>query len=302
MSDDPQTLFKQKSRSFSLAARFFSPDTQEAIARLYQFCRYVDDLADETALGEPEWLSRLRVDLSADAKQSDDPILGDFLELARTYQLPLHAAAELVDASKEDCGARSIQTEAELIRFAYGVAGTVGLLMQALLGARDTRAAPFAIDLGIALQLTNVVRDVAEDAARGRYYLPANLVTPEVIERAIKTADPIATGKVDAAVEQVLQIADRYYESALAGHWYIPTRNRRAIFFALSFYRAIGTKLRQSGLGAWRKRTRLGLFSKIRAGLAAYPNYRTRMAQEWSTKVPPQHSSTLHAALQKGKA
>jgi len=213
----------------------------------------------------------------------------------------LHAAAELVDASKDDCGARSIQTEAELIRFAYGVAGTVGLLMQELLGAGDAKAAPFAIDLGIALQLTNVVRDVAEDAARDRYYLPANLATPEDIEHALKTADPIASQKVDVAVERVLQVADRYYESALAGHWYIPPRNRRAIFFALSFYRAIGTKLRQSGSGAWCRRTHLGLFSKIRVGLAAYPNYRTRTVQEWSTEVPPQHERELHIALRKGK-
>jgi phytoene synthase len=298
MSDDPQTLFKRKSRSFSLAARFFSPDTQEAIARLYQFCRYVDDLADETAHGEPERRGRLRAKLSDDPMQSDDPILKDFLELAQTHRLPLHAAAELVDASKEDCGPRNIQTEAELIRFAYGVAGTVGLLMQELLGARDAGAAPFAIDLGIALQLTNVVRDVAEDAARDRYYLPAQLATPEDIERALKTAEPIALQKVDAAVERVLQIADRYYASALAGHWYIPPRNRRAVFFALSFYRAIGTKLRHSESGAWRSRTQLGLFSKIRVGLAAYPNYRTLKAEAWSTKAPPLHESVLHTVLQ----
>lgn len=297
MPDDPQTLFTRKSRSFSLAAKLFSAGTRGDIALLYQFCRYVDDLADSSHGGKPGELRRLAGMLDEDAPDCDDPVVCAFLRLARQRSLPLEAARELVIASEADCGPRSVQTEAELIRFAYGVAGTVGLLMQPLLGADDPRAAPFAIDLGIALQLTNIARDVTEDAERERFYLPAAWVRPEVIQVALRERDPPAIDQVDGAVEQVLRTADRYYESALAGHWFIPRRNRRAIFFALNFYRAIGRKIQRQGSGVWRSRTRIGLFGKLAAGFVAYPRYRELQKQVWSRKEAPRHDSSLHRPL-----
>ena len=299
MADRAQTVFQKKSRSFSLAARFFSPATRDDVARLYQFCRYIDDLADDSAQGEPERLHHLEQLLGqGNAADDDDRIVADFLKLAKRRALPLQAARELVAASAADCGPRSLRGEDELIRFAYGVAGTVGLLMCPLLGADDAAAEPFAIDLGIALQLTNIARDVAEDADRGRFYLPAGWVAPETVQLARNEHDPGAIRAVDAAVEQTLQTADRYYESALAGHWFIPPRNRRAIFYALRFYRAIGQKLRQQGTGAWRGRTRLSLAGKVAVGCRAWPRYRAMLGSEWSQPLPPRHNRALQRPLQ----
>lgn len=300
MPEDPQTLFQRKSRSFSLAALLFSAGTREDIARLYQFCRHVDDLADSSHAGEPEKLRRLEGMLDGGSADCDDPVLSHFIRLARQRKLPLGAARELIAASAADCGPRCLQTEAELIRFAYGVAGTVGLLMQPLLGADDPRAAAFAIDLGIALQLTNIARDVAEDVGRDRFYLPAAWVRPGVIQTALCEKNPTATDQVDKAVQQLLKTADRYYESALAGHWFIPPRNRRAIFFALHFYRAIGRKMQRQGSGAWRSRTRIGLFGKLAVGLAAYPRYQIRRKRDWSRKEAPRHDRALHEPLDEG--
>lgn len=302
MPDDPQTLFKQKSRSFSLAAKLFSPGIRGDIAQLYAFCRHVDDLADSSQGGKPGELRRLREMLDQGAGDCDDPVVRRFLRLAERRKLPLDAARELASASEADCGPRRVQSEAELIRFAYGVAGTVGLLMQPLLGADDPRAAPFAIDLGIALQLTNIARDVAEDAERERFYLPGAWVDPEVIGAALRERDRRASEQVDEAVEQVLKAADRYYESALAGHWFIPCRNRRAIFFALHFYRAIGRKMQRQGREAWRSRTRIGLAGKLAVGLAAYPRYRAWRKQVWSRGEPPRHDRSLHRPLKERRS
>lgn len=297
MPEHAQTIFRKKSRSFSLAAKLLTPETREDVARLYQFCRYIDDLADASMRGKPEHLGTLASELETDRQKTNDPVLNDFLELAKERSLPLEAARELVEASQTDCGPRRLQTEADLIRFAYGVAGTVGLLMCPLIGANDPRSTPFAIDLGIALQLTNIARDVAGDADRQRFYLPAEWVSPETVQRALKSEDPGAVRKVDQAVEKTLNIADHYYGSALLGHWFIPRRNRKAIFFALNFYRSIGEKMRRSGSGAWRKRTRLGLTGKLAAGISVWPHYRTMEHGLWSQNEPPRHSEYLHIPL-----
>lgn len=301
MPQDPQSLFKKKSRSFSLAARLLSADTRRDIALLYQFCRTVDDLADSSFEGQAPALQAMAKAVSLETTECVHPVAADFLKLAQRRKLPLDAAHELVIASEADCGPRCIQTEVELIRFAYGVAGTVGLLMQPLLGADDSRAKPFAIDLGIGLQLTNIARDVAEDAGRERFYLPADWVQPETIRRALREGEPEAVGQVDTAVENVLHLADRYYTSALAGHWFLPARNRRALFFALSFYRAIGQKMRRHGSAAWQKRTRIGLLGKLATGLKTYPHYRSLQKQDWSSPQPPQHKRSLHHPLNENR-
>lgn len=135
--------------------------------------------------------------------------------------------------------------DAELVRYCYRVASTVGLMMCGVLGVRCREALPHAIDLGIAMQLTNICRDVAEDAARGRVYLPAERlrsagIDPEDVVRG--TADP---ERVASVVRSVLALADRYYRSADGGMRDIPWRFRPAILVASRTYRAIGVRLRR---------------------------------------------------------
>jgi phytoene synthase len=298
MRPDPQTLFQKKSRSFSLAAKLFSAETRQDIARLYQFCRHIDDLADSSVEGEPERLKELARALENEGLEPSDLIVDDFLALARDRKLPRPSAKELVVASAADCGPRKIETVDELIQFSYGVAGTVGELMRPLIGASDRRADPFAIDMGIALQLTNIARDVAEDASRERFYLPGEWVSPECIRKALNRQDQNSTQAVDTAIQRTLELAEKYYTSALAGHWFIPHRNRRAIFFALHFYRAIGLKLKSKGPGAFNDRTVLSLFEKLGVALRAYPTYRRYCSGDWAAKQAPPHEAALHRPLQ----
>jgi phytoene synthase len=301
MPDDPQKIFERKSRSFSLAARLFSPGTRSDIARLYCFCRYVDDLADASARGEPERLDEIAETLGNDATETNDPIVQDFLDLAKNRGLPMAAAYELVEALRADCGPRNILTEDSLKCFAYGVAGTVGLLMRPILGADDARAAPFAIDLGIALQLTNIARDVSEDAARGRYYLPAEWVAPAEIRSAVDDANPDAIAAVDKAVGSLLELAGKFYQSARNGHGFIPPRNRLAVYFALHIYEAIGLKIQRKGSGAWRTRIHLGLLEKLGVAFAAIPGYFRYKRLVWDQPHPPVHSAALHSPLTLGR-
>jgi 15-cis-phytoene synthase len=292
----PEDLFRRNSRSFSLAARFFRPDDQIAVARLYRFCRYLDDLADDTTTGDEERLDLARQRLTEPHTAPVNSVEFDFNALSRERSIPLDPVLDLIDALRDDCGPCAVQDEVGLIRFAYGVAGTVGQMMRYVIDARDERADAFAIDLGIALQLSNVIRDVAEDAQRGRYYLPAAWVEPSVVREAM-TGETSAIEAVDAAVRRAHDLAEAYYRSARRGFAYIPSRNRRVIFLAAAFYQAIGQKVVRKSPGGWRKRTVVGPFEKLAILLGAPVAYRRWKQYDWLSNPGPTHDAALHEAL-----
>jgi phytoene synthase len=138
-----------------------------------------------------------------------------------------------------------IQSDRDLVRYCYRAAGTVGLMMCAVLGVRDPRAWRHAVDLGIAMQLTNISRDVLEDAQAGRVYLPAERLSAYGV-----TPEEVVDGQADAGaislvVEDVLVLAEGYYQSGDAGMRFLPTRARWAILVASRLYRGIGRRLRR---------------------------------------------------------
>jgi len=133
-----------------------------------------------------------------------------------------------------------------LLRYAYGAAGTVGIMMCAVLGVRDPAALPFAVDLGIAMQLTNIARDVAEDALCDRVYLPAAWLPPGYGPEAVARSPAPAF----AAIGRILGLADRYYRSADCGLGYLPASARRGIRAAAGLYEAIGPTVLRAGPSA----------------------------------------------------
>lgn len=295
-TSDPERIFRRNSRSFSLAARLLPKARRNAVARLYAFCRYLDDLADDSRDGDQHQLKRIRETIAGSLTAEEGSPESDFIDLSDRFELPRQAGLELIDALMADCGSRRIENCGELIRFAYGVAGTVGLLMRPIIGANTRLAAPFAIDLGIALQLTNIARDVAEDAARDRVYLPAEWVRPEQVERALNGHEE-DTEAVDQAVRRLLSLADKYYLSARTGMAYIPEKNRRVIFLATGLYEGIGKKLRSLPPGAWKQRTILNPMEKSRLILHSLRCYRKWRKESWGNSAEPPHQNELHDAL-----
>jgi phytoene synthase len=293
---NPSALFRAKSRTFSLAARIFSRDDQDAVARLYYFCRVLDDLADASAQGETAALERVIRELDP-AVSASDPVVVDFLDLTEERGLSLEAATLLAQALRADCGTRQVADEKELLSFAFGVAGTVGILMCPVLGVQDHRAIPFAVDLGIALQLTNIARDVPEDAALGRYYLPREWIEPAVVQAAI-AGDPDSIETVDAAIERLLCLAESFYESALKGFWFIGTRNRRAVLLATMLYREIGQSLLRLGSGVWRTRRTVSAYEKFKLSWRTLFFTPSILSKEWGSSRSPVHSIELSQKLE----
>ena len=245
---------KSNAKSFALAAKILPKDKYETVARLYRFCRYADDIADnETTESSLLLLDQLRKDL--EVEQSSIAAVKDYIQIRRKYDIPKSAALDLLDGLENDQSEVRIQSLDELIRYAYRVAGTVGIMMAKVLRVESPRAFPHAIDLGIAMQITNICRDVLEDADQNRVYIPQEL--------SIANLDPITiqddkNQKDNAwnAIKQLLEIADVYYKSADAGMRFIPSDFRSCIFVAARLYQSIGKEILRRGPEVyWMKRT-----------------------------------------------
>jgi len=238
-----------RARSFRWASALLTREQRRKVAALYAFCRAVDDLADAEWVTEDDrsvlraLLTALEAEPGAEAAWPESYLW--FRELCLECNIDFRIVRELLVGMMSDLDLVRLQTDDELVRYCYRAAGTVGLMMCSVLGVRDLRALRHAIDLGIAMQLTNIARDVREDAEASRVYLPAARlreygVAPEALVEG--SADLQA---VSVVVGDVLDLAERYYESGDAGMQYLPPRARWAILVASRLYRGIGRRLRR---------------------------------------------------------
>ena len=258
----PREVLAKHGSSFYLASRFLRPNDARDIAILYAACRLIDDLADEQQ-GQTQTLETLQHGLEAN-NPSCLPVDG-FAEMATRRNLSLAPLATLAtSASQESRYGKVIETQAELLEYSYAVAGTVGELMCPLLGADPQRGADAAIALGIAMQLTNISRDVLEDAQQGRRYLPADWVN-NLSPAEIASASPTQRAIVSAAIQRLIALAEDYYAAAAPGFALIPWRNRQAIKVATQLYRAIGLQVAKNGCRYWDGRVSLN--TRQRAGV-----------------------------------
>jgi 15-cis-phytoene synthase len=276
MHDDPllerayahcARIIAEKARSFYFAARFLPADKRREVYALYAFCRTVDDIADIPEDSASVAAIRLRLDgwrdwLRAGAPSRDDPVRRALAHVVRTHDLPLSPLLELLDGLSDDVGPRHLPDLAALEHFCYSVAGTVGMVMAVLLGARDTRALGPARDLGIAMQLTNVLRDVGEDLSRGRIYLPADAMAHYGYRRS-----DLERGVIDERFATLLQCyiqkARAYYRKGLAGLPYLPHDSRLPIALAAHSYAGILTRIEGAGFDVFTQRLRTGRRDKL---------------------------------------
>jgi phytoene synthase len=264
--------------SFGRAARLLGRERGDAVRRLYAACRAVDDLADET--GGPEGaaaLARLRLDLHA--RRPGPGPAAEFLDLHARHGLSLAPVGHLANTVASDLTHRPFETEAQLMQYAHGVAGTVGLMMCDLLGVSDAAARARAARLGRAMQLTNIARDVVEDARMGRRYLPAAWGAPA--PEALAEPGPGALAALRPALAIALDRAERDYEAGRAGLSALDLRARLAVALASRTYRDIGRRIAREGYrplpGAGRPRRwrparprRAGLGEAVHRGAARH--------------------------------
>jgi phytoene synthase len=282
----PAAVLARHGKSFYWASFFLGKNLADRAAQLYQFCRYVDDLADGDLPDRKESLNDIRARLEGSGHPAG-PEIEAFIQLANDCNIPLIAARELLDGMLADQQPTALNDTAELLRYCHAVAGTVGLMMCRVLNCEQQRADSFAIDLGIAMQMTNIARDVLEDAHMGRRYLPACWV--DLPASAIAEADSLSYQPVASAINQLLDLSEDYYRSALLGIQLLPFRARLAITVALRIYRQIGWLLRRRNLRWWQGRVFVSSAEKALLSI--------RSVADLVPKQVPAHNRKLHQHL-----
>jgi phytoene synthase len=242
---ESRAVIARHARSFRLASRFLPATVADEAAVLYAFCRLVDDTADEAPDIQTATHDLAELDDELEGERPARPAVGAFHTLTRTRDVPLQTGRDLIAGVGSDLSTVRIPDDAAFILYCYQVAGAVGLMMCGVLGVQAREAWPHAVSLGIGMQITNICRDVLEDAGRDRVYLPATR-----LEAAGLSQDQILDGSVDrnklsGVVSGLLDLADEHYRYAGEGIHHIPWRARLGILVASRVYRAIGVRLRR---------------------------------------------------------
>ena len=270
------------SKSFALASRVLAPAIRDDATLLYAYCRFADDLVDGQIMGHGQIEGYkagqgARVDelrrMSARAlagKRLGLPHYDSLASVVARHDLPHAHIFELIDGFQMDADARVYATLADTLDYAYHVAGVVGVMMAWIMGVRDAATLDRASDLGLAFQLTNIARDVVDDARAGRVFVPREMLAAQgAPNEPSALARPEAWPAAHRAACELLGVADTYYASARHGIAELSYRNGWAILTALRVYRDIGTRLRKLGPKAWTGRVSTGKPRKIGQTMAA---------------------------------
>ncbi|MDB5623850.1 MAG: Phytoene synthase, partial [Devosia sp.] len=205
--------------------------------------------------GQTERLHQLQEQTAAalQGQTGNDPIFEALRRVVERNAIPARHPQELLAGFAMDAAQRGYHSVSDTLDYCYHVAGVVGVMMAMIMGAREGIVLDRASDLGIAFQLTNIARDVIEDARAGRVYLPGELLARHGITT-VDPDNPAQRAALHRAALELLDLAERYYASAAVGMAALPPRSAWAIAAARRVYRAIGTQLRQGGPEAWNSR------------------------------------------------
>lgn len=251
-----------KGKTFYWAKFFLNKQAAQRATRLYRFCRYIDDLADEAQDKAHAFncLNNIKADLIAGV--SNDVIITDVLALFDECDISVQIPIELINGVIADLALVLIKTEAQLLEYSYQVAGTVGIMMCKVLNVSDSNALYHAIDLGVAMQLTNIARDVYADASMDRVYLPESMTGPLTPEDVIALSD-LNHIKLTQAVTLLLKKADQYYASGYAGLVHLPFSSRVSILIAAKLYQQIGLEIKRTRFKSLKTKVFIPLKMKV---------------------------------------
>jgi len=260
-----RAIIAQGSQSFAAASRLFDRTTRERAQLLYAWCRACDDIADGQVLGHgasavqdaTARLSRMRA-LTAKAlagEATGDPSFDCLAVVAAETGLPARYAHDLIDGFALDARDWRPRSEADLLRYCYHVAGTVGCMMAVVMGVdpRDEAVLDRACDLGIAFQLANIARDIGEDDAIGRCYLPVEWLVEVDIPPGEHMKPPFRP-RLALLARRLAAMAGRYEASARVGAGALPFRSAWAVLAAAGIYGDIARAVAARGEHAWDRR------------------------------------------------
>jgi len=262
--DRCQEILRAGSKSFHAAGRLLPSRVRAPIAALYAFCRVADDAVDLVAMDHKavavERLSR-RLDHAYAGTPDDHPVDRAFAATVAEYDIPRAIPEALIEGFRWDVENRRYETFSDVVAYSARVASTVGVMMTLIMGGRDAHVLDRACDLGVAMQLTNIARDVGEDAREGRLYLPLEWLRSEGVDPDAFLADPRFDPRVARVVRRLLARAEQLYLRADLGIPMLPRDVRMAMRAARLVYSDIGREIADA---AWDSVSKRAHTSKLR--------------------------------------
>jgi 15-cis-phytoene synthase len=249
-------MIRTGSRSFFAASLLLPEHVRNGAYALYAFCRLSDDSVDVEHGGEAA-VGRLaaRLDAIYAGAPADGPVDRALADAVERYNIPRAPFDALLEGLAWDAAGRSCETLPDLYAYSARVAGAVGAMMTVLMGAREPEMAARATDLGVAMQLTNVARDVGEDARAGRLYLPRAWMREAGLDPDAWLAQPTFSPEIASIVSRLLRHADELYRRADAGIAALPSPFRPAIYAARLLYAEIGEDIARASFDSVSRRS-----------------------------------------------
>jgi phytoene synthase len=244
-----EELMRGGSKSFFAASRVLPKRVRNPAIALYAFCRLMDDIVDEG--GEDIRIIQTlkqRLDLIYEGKPLDVAADRALSVVVAQYKIPKTLLEALLEGFEWDKMGRRYNTIEDLYAYAARVAGTVGAMMSLIMGTRQQLPLTRACELGLAMQLTNIARDVGEDAKNGRLYLPLDWMRAEGIDPESWLKDPKFTPQIARVVDRLLKTADMLYQRSQNGISQLPRDCRAAIYGARLVYAQIGRQIEKQDL------------------------------------------------------
>lgn len=262
-----RAAIKGGSRSFFAASFLLPREARDRAFALYGFCRWADDTVDqgEDAAAACSLITR-RLAMIYAGQPADSPIDRAFSDVVRQCDIPQALPDALIEGFAWDATSRQYETLSDVRAYGARVASSVGAMMSLVMGARSAEALARACDLGVAMQLTNIARDVGEDARAGRLYLPRTWFAEAGRDPDAWLAEPHLDGHIATCVQRLLAEADRLYQRARPGIAFLPSRCRPAIHAAARIYREIGVEAGRNRFDTVNRRATTSTLRKL--GLA----------------------------------
>jgi len=280
---------QEHGKSFFWASWFLDKNTANKLFTVYALCRRLDDLVDTSNEN-----SEAKEEIARVISLTNNNQYKETFEEFKSIDSKLHPRQDIIieflKGQLSDLDFRQPNDLGQLLKYCYRVAGVVGLMICDVLDIRDSKLRYFAIDFGIAMQLTNICRDIKEDAQIGRIYLPKNETASLAIGnfRSPSNTDLII---INSSRDKLIKLADEYYQSGMYGINQLPIKIKRSFRVASNIYQGIGHKILQKACSFNEQRVYLSKFEKLNLTIKTF----LKRSQSIDR---PLHEKKLHASLQ----
>ena len=254
-------VFKKRAKTFYLASLFFPYKKRMEVETLYNFCRLIDDIGDIKKKNQIHYLIRIKKEIQK--KKTKNKIIQNFLEIKSIYKIHDKIPINLIEGVISDLGKVDLKNIRKLLEYSYKVAGTVGIMMGKLMGVNKKMIYLHAVELGIAMQITNICRDIKEDLEMNRIYFPKTLRRFNYRSSKFLLNDKNEQNKLSRNIVDLINISDKLYAQAKFGIIQLPIRYKFVILSASNLYQEIGKKILKNPKLIWKKRVYVTIPKKI---------------------------------------